>query len=114
MPRAVNRAAIRNVIEADYDTKRTHPYGKPAKIFREIFPRACMPGDLILDPFAGSGVTRTVAKELGFRWEGCDIDPAYAETDSETPLTLSHPKGRLGLDQKDSASWPQRQPLRVS
>jgi len=37
VPRANDRAAIRNVIEADYDTKRRHPYGKPAKVFQEIF-----------------------------------------------------------------------------
>lgn len=79
VPRAVDRAAIRNVIEADYDVKRTHPYGKPAKVFREIFARCCQVGDLIIDPFAGSGVTRNVAKEMGFEWAGCDVDPAFAE-----------------------------------
>lgn len=78
VPRAVDRAAVKNVIEADYDTKRTHPYGKPEKLFREIFPRACEHGDLILDPFAGSGVTQRVADELGYRWAGCDVDPSYA------------------------------------
>lgn len=81
VPRAVDRAAVKNVIEADYDTKRKHPYGKPAKVFREIFARACEPGDLVLDPFAGSGVTEGVALELGLRWAGCDVDPAFAEAD---------------------------------
>jgi DNA modification methylase len=78
VPRAVDRAAIRNVIEADYDTRRSHPYGKPPKVFREIFARTCLPGDLVLDPFAGSGVTRDVACEMGLMWEGCDVDPAFA------------------------------------
>jgi DNA modification methylase len=80
VPRAVDRAAVRNVIEADYDTKRSHPYGKPAKVFREIFSRACVAGDIVLDPFAGSGVTREVATEMGLVWAGCDIDPAYADS----------------------------------
>jgi site-specific DNA-methyltransferase (adenine-specific) len=78
VPLAVDRAAVRNVIEADYPTKRRHPYEKPAKIFETIFPRVCKPGDLVLDPFAGSGVSGRVAQSLGLRWNGCDIDPAFA------------------------------------
>lgn len=79
VPRAIDRAAVRNVIEADYDTKRAHPYGKPAEIFRQIFARSCQPGDLVLDPFAGSGVTKIVATEMSLKWVGCDIDPAFAK-----------------------------------
>ncbi len=79
VPKAVDRAAVRNVIEADYPTKRRHPYEKPAKVFEVLFPRICEPGDLVLDPFAGSCVTRSVCESLGFQWAGCDIDPAYAE-----------------------------------
>lgn len=78
VPDAIDRSAIRNVVEADYPTRRTHPYGKPPEVFRHVFPRICRPGDLVLDPFAGSGVTRDVSAEFGLRWEGCDIDPAYS------------------------------------
>lgn len=78
VPDAIDRAAIRNVIEADYPTKRKHPYEKPPEPFRHTMERICRPGDLVLDPFAGSGVSGRVAAELGLRWEGCDIDPAYA------------------------------------
>ena len=87
VPDAVDRSAVRNVIEtewvieADYAPRRSHPYGKPAKIFREIFPRLCKPGDLVVDPFAGSGVTRQVAAELNLRWIGIEIVPAFALPD---------------------------------
>lgn len=77
VPVAVDRAAIRNVIEADYPTKRRHPYEKPAAIFETLFPRACAAGDLILDPFAGSGVSGETAVRLGFKWCGCDVDPDF-------------------------------------
>ena len=39
------KPAVRNVIEADYPTKRTHPYGKPPEIFETLFPRVCVAGD---------------------------------------------------------------------
>lgn len=83
VPDAVDRAAIRNVVEANYPSKRRHPYEKPAEIYRHIFPRVCRPGDLVLDPFAGAAVSRDVAVELGLQWRGCDIDPDWAATDSE-------------------------------
>jgi DNA modification methylase len=83
VPDAVDRAAIPNVVYADYPARRTHPYGKPEETYRHIFPRVCRPGDLVLDPFAGSGVSRKVAGELGLEWRGCDIDPAFAETSAE-------------------------------
>ena len=85
VPDAVDRAAVRNVIEtdcvieADYPTRRSHPYEKPAKVFETLFPRVCSPGDLVLDPFAGSKVSGRVAEAQGLRWEGCDIDPAFAD-----------------------------------
>jgi site-specific DNA-methyltransferase (adenine-specific) len=87
VPEAVDRAAVRNVVEteddvveADYPTKRTHPYGKPVKVFTHILARACKPGDLVLDPFAGSGASRVAALDLGLSWQGCDIDPKFAES----------------------------------
>lgn len=77
-PDAIDRAAIPNVVEAEHPTKRKHPYEKPPEVFRHVFPRICRAGDLVLDPFAGSGVSERVAQEFGLRWKGCDIDPMFA------------------------------------
>lgn len=94
VPDAVDRAAVRNVIEtddpvggddvvrADYPARRTHPYQKPAEVYTQILARACRPGDLVLDPFAGSGSSRVAAEKLDLAWRGCDIDPQFAETTS--------------------------------
>lgn len=79
VPAALDRAAIRNVVEANYPRPRSHPYEKPAECYRHVFKRLCVPGDLVLDPFAGSGVSQRVAVEMELRWRGCDIDPDYAE-----------------------------------
>jgi DNA modification methylase len=37
------------------------------------------PGELVLDPFAGTGTTCAVARRMGRRYVGIDIDPAYVE-----------------------------------
>jgi len=37
------------------------------------------PGDVVLDPFAGSGTTLKAAKELNRHWLGIEINPAYVE-----------------------------------
>jgi DNA modification methylase len=86
VPDAVDRAAVRNVVEttddvviADYPGRRTLPYGKPPEVLVHILGRACRPGDLVLDPFAGSGSSRVAAEKLDLVWRGCDVDPVYAE-----------------------------------
>lgn len=35
-------------------------------------------GDLVLDPFMGSGTTAVVAQRLGRNYVGCELNPAYA------------------------------------
>lgn len=35
------------------------------------------PGDIVLDPFFGSGTTGQVAQQLGRRWIGCELNPEY-------------------------------------
>jgi len=80
----LNRPAwpvFRGDIRADYDrqARKTHPQAKPAAVCEYILARVCRPGDLVLDPFAGSGSSRVAAKKLGLNWRGCDIDPQFAE-----------------------------------
>ncbi len=54
-----------------------HPCPIPEEIARKIILITTQPGDVIVDPFAGSGTILKVAKELGRRYIGFEIDPIY-------------------------------------
>ena len=54
-PDRVDKAAVKNWYLADYEIPRSHPYSKPPELIEYILRRVCRRGDLVLDPFAGSG-----------------------------------------------------------
>jgi site-specific DNA-methyltransferase (adenine-specific) len=60
-----------------------HGCQMPEQLLGRIIRVSSHPGDLILDPFAGSGTTLTVAKKLGRRWVGTELSPEYAKQASE-------------------------------
>ena len=49
----------------------------PEELARRVIRLFSPPGGLVLDPFVGTGTTTAVAKSLGRRWVGVDIDPEY-------------------------------------
>jgi site-specific DNA-methyltransferase (adenine-specific) len=55
-----------------------HPCQMPEAILERIIRVATNPGDLVVDPFAGSGTTLAVAKRLSRRFWGCELSPRYA------------------------------------
>lgn len=65
-----------------------HPNQKPLAICRRHVEVLTRPGDLILDPFAGSGSYLAAAKELGRRAVGFELDPERAEAARERLSTV--------------------------
>ena len=57
--------------------KSAHPTQKPLELVRRLVAAASQPGDLVIDPFAGSGTTLVACEALERRWLGCEINPAY-------------------------------------
>ena len=58
---------------------RYHPTQKPIKLMVDLIRDFTDPGDLVLDPFCGSGTTGVAALQLGRRFIGIELDPKYAK-----------------------------------
>jgi len=56
-----------------------HPCQMPEKVLERIIEVSSNPGDLVADPFSGSGTTCCVAARLGRRYFGVDISPDYVK-----------------------------------
>lgn len=54
-----------------------HPTQKPEKLMAKIILASSLPGQLVFDPFLGSGTTSVVAKKLGRQYVGIEIDEMY-------------------------------------
>lgn len=60
-------------------TKAGHPAPYPAEIARRLITMFSFAGDIVLDPFAGSGTTTEAAIELGRNSISVDVEPAYVD-----------------------------------
>ncbi|OHD54417.1 MAG: hypothetical protein A2Y33_04550 [Spirochaetes bacterium GWF1_51_8] len=58
---------------------KAHPTQKPEALLRRVILASSEPGDLVLDPFFGTGTTGAVAKKLGRNWVGIEKSAAYIE-----------------------------------
>lgn len=56
-----------------------HPTQKPIRLMEALIQLASTPGQIVLDPFAGSGSTLVAAKRLQRRFIGCELDSKYVD-----------------------------------
>ena len=61
------------------DGKKAHPTQKPESLLHRIILATTNPGDVVLDPFFGTGTTGAVAKRLGRKWIGIERELDYAK-----------------------------------
>ncbi|HEX2554031.1 MAG TPA: site-specific DNA-methyltransferase [Microvirga sp.] len=60
------------------DGRKVHPTQKPEALLARVILSSTNPGDVVLDPFFGTGTTGAVAKRLGRRFVGVERDTGYA------------------------------------
>jgi modification methylase len=76
------------------DGSKAHPTQKPEALLYRILLACTKPGDVVLDPFFGTGTTGAVARRLGRRWIGIERESTYVKVareriDSTLPLDES-------------------------
>ena len=75
----------------DEDGNKVHPTQKPEALLHRVLMSSTKPGDVVLDPFFGSGTTGAVAKRLGRNFVGIEreqdyIDAALARIEAEKAI----------------------------
>jgi site-specific DNA-methyltransferase (adenine-specific) len=71
---------MNDVLEWNYTGNRLHPTQKPVGALTPLIRAFSQEGELVLDPFCGSGSTLVAAASLGRDYLGIEIDPEHYET----------------------------------
>ncbi len=91
----------------DSQGRKLHSTQKPQELLRRVILSTTRPGEIVLDPFLGSGTTLAVAYKLGRRGIGIEQEDEYVRL-SEKRLSVVHPE----LDAYDVAEL--NKPRRIS
>ena len=83
--------------------RKTHPTQKPEALLARVLVAATNAGDLVLDPFLGSGTTGAVARKLRRSFIGIERDPAYASAALERIEAVEPLPSDVGFDRADEA-----------
>mgnify|MGYP002631092096 CR=1 FL=1 len=84
LPIATGEERVRN------NGKSAHPTQKPESLLYRVIASSSDPGDVVLDPFFGTGTTGVVAKRLHRQWIGIERDPEYIRV-AETRIAEVEP-----------------------
>ncbi len=71
------RSVFRHEVNSHDRGDKPHPTTKPLALMRELVSLFSDPGELVLDPFAGSGSTGVACNQLGRRFLGWELSPEY-------------------------------------
>ncbi len=72
--------------------EKAHPTQKPEALLHRVILAATKPGEVILDPFFGSGTTGAVAKRLGRNWIGLEREAKFAAIAAKRISKVAFPK----------------------
>lgn len=82
------RLILPSVLDWQYSGNQFHPTQKPLMAILPLIRTFSQVGDIVLDPFAGSGTTAVAAKQLGRNYIGIELDRKYSQI-AQTRLTKS-------------------------
>mgnify|MGYP003387623113 CR=1 FL=1 len=84
------------------DGTKAHPTQKPEALLYRVMLATTQKGDVVLDPFFGTGTTGAVAKRLGREWIGCEREAGYRD------IALERIEMALPLDESALATMQSR------
>ncbi|MDE2403300.1 MAG: site-specific DNA-methyltransferase [Sphingomonadales bacterium] len=97
---------------------KVHPTQKPEALLYRVMLATTNKGDVVLDPFFGTGTTGAVAKRLGRQWIGCEREDGYRDAalerielalplDESALTTMQSPKSapRVAFGQLVETGW---------
>ena len=90
--------------------RKAHPTQKPEALLHRILLASSNTGDVVLDPFFGTGTTGAVAKQLGRRFIGIERDPDYAKAALER-IAKVKPLGPSAIETQPSKRDEPRVPF---
>ena len=70
---------------------KAHPAQKPEALLHRVILASTKVGDVVLDPFFGTGTTGAVARKLGRGFVGIEVDPDYADLAKKRLAAVAHP-----------------------
>jgi DNA modification methylase len=86
--------------------EKAHPTQKPEALLERVILASTQPGDIVLDPFFGTGTTGAVAKKLGRHWIGIEAEPQYVSIAQQRINSVSYsPEAIKGLSKKDEKKF---------
>ena len=80
-----------------------HPTQKPEKLYAKLILASSRPGDVIFDPFLGSGTASVVAKKLGRQYVGIELNEEYCMLAEKRLLKADSDKTIQGY--RDGVFW---------
>ncbi|ABQ70914.1 site-specific DNA-methyltransferase [Rhizorhabdus wittichii] len=89
----------------DDDGHKAHPTQKPESLLYRVMLACTEPGDLVLDPFFGTGTTGAVARRLGRRWIGIEREDKYIKVATQRIAAT------LPLDESAMMSIPEKKAM---
>lgn len=92
---------LMDVMEMPYSGNKLHPTQKPVTVLAQMIRSFTLPGELVLDSFAGSGSTCAAAMLTGRNYIGVELDAEHHRTASER---LARVKERIA--RRSSPSFP--------
>ncbi|NQT64460.1 MAG: MerR family transcriptional regulator [Candidatus Marinimicrobia bacterium] len=92
--------------------RKAHPTQKPVELIKKCILASSNPGDLVIDPFGGSGTTYAVAEALNRKWAGTDKSIEYCEIIKDRLSDGDH-ISRIASGKDEAEARVRRRKLRV-